>query len=218
MSVSSDYNRICLEVFGMISASVTHEIKNCLAIVNETAGLLEDLAMTAGDDGGLPVQRVNPAAASVIKQVGRADWIMRDFNMLSHSVDEPVGTVDCREMVAMLVRLSGRQAAMKNLDVQLAEGAETASVTAEIAVVESLVYLSLRTVYDGAESGDSVTIDLVRDGAAMVVQINAASLDVKRAGSDSRCPLLASQLSGSYEEEDGQVVVSFPLSLQDSGV
>jgi hypothetical protein len=33
-----------LQFFGKISASVSHEIKNVLAVIGENAGLLEDLA------------------------------------------------------------------------------------------------------------------------------------------------------------------------------
>ena len=34
-----------LQFFGKMTASISHEIKNVLAIINENAGLLEDLAL-----------------------------------------------------------------------------------------------------------------------------------------------------------------------------
>ena len=36
-----------LQFFGKVSASIAHEIKNVLAIINENAGLLEDLTFAA---------------------------------------------------------------------------------------------------------------------------------------------------------------------------
>ncbi len=42
-----------LQFFGEMSASISHEIKNVLAIVNENAGLLEDLTLMA--DRGKPI-------------------------------------------------------------------------------------------------------------------------------------------------------------------
>lgn len=214
MSVSNDCERVCLEVFGLISASVTHEIRNCLAIVNETAGLLEDLAMMVGSDGGLPVERVNPAAASVMKQVDRADDIMRDFNVLSHSVDEPVGTADCKELVALLVRLSRRQAALKNLNVQLAKEAVAVTITADIAVVESLVYLGLLTMYNGVDNNEVITVGIFKDDAVIQIQLEAVSFRNDTVA-DPRCVLLAEYLKGGLAIEEGQVLVSFPQSAED---
>ena len=40
-----------LQFFGRMSASISHEIKNVLAIINENAGLLEDFSLMA-DRGG----------------------------------------------------------------------------------------------------------------------------------------------------------------------
>ena len=42
-----------LQFFGRISASISHELKNVLAIINENAGLLEDLTSMA--DRGKPI-------------------------------------------------------------------------------------------------------------------------------------------------------------------
>jgi len=43
-----------LQFFGKMTASISHEIKNVLAIINENAGLLEDLALMA--DGGAEIE------------------------------------------------------------------------------------------------------------------------------------------------------------------
>ncbi len=45
-----------LQCFGSISASISHELKNALAIINENAGLLEDLSFMA--EKGLPLDPV----------------------------------------------------------------------------------------------------------------------------------------------------------------
>ena len=62
-----------LQFFGSISASISHELKNVLAIVNENAGLLEDFTLMA--DRGKPIDpaRLKIMAAAVKRQVGRAD-------------------------------------------------------------------------------------------------------------------------------------------------
>ena len=56
-----------LQFFGRISASISHEIKNVLAIVNENAGLLEDYSIMA--EGGMPLDpaRLKKMASTVMK-------------------------------------------------------------------------------------------------------------------------------------------------------
>ena len=46
-----------LQFFGKMTASISHEIKNVLAIINENAGLLEDLALMA--DRGAEIGRAS---------------------------------------------------------------------------------------------------------------------------------------------------------------
>ena len=41
-----------LQFFGRVSASISHELKNVLAIINENAGLLEDFTLMG--DRGIP--------------------------------------------------------------------------------------------------------------------------------------------------------------------
>ncbi|MBW2430934.1 MAG: sensor histidine kinase, partial [Deltaproteobacteria bacterium] len=42
-----------LQFFSQISASISHEIKNVLAIINENAGLMEDFTLM--EDRGIPI-------------------------------------------------------------------------------------------------------------------------------------------------------------------
>ncbi len=51
-----------LRFFGMINASISHEIKNVLAIISESAGLMEDLLLLAQKGGGLIWSGLRPCA------------------------------------------------------------------------------------------------------------------------------------------------------------
>ena len=46
-SASDGIGRLQLRYFGQVSASISHELKNVLAILNENAGLLQDYAAMA---------------------------------------------------------------------------------------------------------------------------------------------------------------------------
>ena len=64
-----------LQFFGKMTASISHEIKNTLAIMNENAGLLEDLSILAERGRPLDLERVKRIAGQVTKQIHRADGL-----------------------------------------------------------------------------------------------------------------------------------------------
>jgi C4-dicarboxylate-specific signal transduction histidine kinase len=108
-----------LQFFGRISASISHELKNVLAIVNENAGLLEDLTLMA--DRGQPIDpaRLKKMAEMVQKQIGRADEILKKMNRFAHSIDETAAEVDLNQTIELVRALTARFAAMRNVSVDL---------------------------------------------------------------------------------------------------
>ena len=108
-----------LQFFGKMTASVSHEIKNVLAIVNENAGLLGDLALMAERGAAIEPQRLNDMSRTVMKQVRRADAIAKNMNRLAHSVDESTRTIDLNDTLETLVALSHRFASLRDVGVRL---------------------------------------------------------------------------------------------------
>ncbi len=83
-----------IEFFGRMTASISHEIKNTLAIVNENAGLLGDLALLMDKGRPLSPERLTTLAGNIRRQVQRADDIIRRLNRFAHSAHEPAASVD----------------------------------------------------------------------------------------------------------------------------
>ena len=108
-----------LQFFGKISASMSHEIKNVLAIINENAGLLEDFTLMA--DRGMPIDpaRLKGMAETVKKQIRRADEITKNLNRLAHSIDLTLATVDLAETTELVIALTARFAAMKGVEIDV---------------------------------------------------------------------------------------------------
>ena len=108
-----------LQFFGKISASISHEIKNVLAIINENAGLLEDFTLMG--DRGIPIDpaRLKVMAVAVKKQIGRADGIIKDMDRFAHSIDQTTTTVDLAQTIELVMALTARFAAMRGVQVNL---------------------------------------------------------------------------------------------------
>ena len=69
-----------LRFFGSTTASVSHELKNALAIIKESAGLLNDY-MTMIDKGRpITPDRLRTVTARIEGQVQRSDQLIRSLN------------------------------------------------------------------------------------------------------------------------------------------
>lgn len=108
-----------LQFFGKISASISHELKNVMAIVNENAGLLEDLTLMAEQGRPFDPARLKLMAAAVQKQVGRADEILSNMNRFAHSIDATVAEVDLNQTIELFMALTDRFIVMRGVTVDL---------------------------------------------------------------------------------------------------
>ena len=150
-----------LQFFGQISASISHELKNVLAIINENAGLLEDLALMA--DRGKPIdpERLIKMAATVKRQIGRADGIIKNMNRFAHSVDQTTETVDLNETVELIVALTARFAAMKNVQVDLQLPQNSPKIQTAPFLLMNLLWLCLD--FAMSVSGEEKRVELVAE-------------------------------------------------------
>jgi C4-dicarboxylate-specific signal transduction histidine kinase len=97
-----------LRFFGIVVASISHEIKNVMAIINEKAGLLKDLTLMAQKGMALDMNRVQSIADDMRSQIKRSDAIIKNMNKFAHSVDEEVQQVNLNELTALMTILSER--------------------------------------------------------------------------------------------------------------
>jgi len=129
--------------FGKMNASISHEVKNILAIINEISGLLEDL--TSVVEKGVPIEpeRLKALAGKIQQQVRRADGIVRNMNTFAHTVDEAKKTVDVGEILAFMATLSGRLASMRGVEVQVTLSEHPVTITTNPFLLENIIWLSL---------------------------------------------------------------------------
>lgn len=165
----------CLQVFGKISAAVSHDLKNVLAIVNENAGLLDDLALRAAKGGEIPLDRLNVATSRMLKQVKRGDAVLKNLNRFAHTTDAPLLQGNVAETVALMVDLAGRQAAMRETVITVAPDA--AMVSTCLVYLESFVYLLLRHALEVLPRKESVEIAVAAEGETVCIRlVNPAGL------------------------------------------
>jgi hypothetical protein len=73
---------------GRITAGVTHEIKNVLAIIKESAGLMEDLFELSKDHAPPPREKFLRTLTRITEQVRRGVDLATNLNEFAHTSDE----------------------------------------------------------------------------------------------------------------------------------
>jgi signal transduction histidine kinase len=151
-----------LQFFGKMSATISHEINNALAIINENAGLMQDFTLMV--DKGMPLdpERLNSLAGKVIQQVRRAEEIVKNMNGFAHSVDESVKSIDLGNVVGLMVTLSGRLASMRGVTVEPKPASVPVTIITNPFLLENLIWLCLDFAMDGAGVGNTINIITVK--------------------------------------------------------
>ena len=150
-----------IQFFGKVAGSISHEIKNVLAIINENAGLLEDICFMA--ERGRPIDpgRLKRLSGSVKDQIRRADHIMTVMNRFAHSVDEASVSIDASEVTELLVSLSARFVAMRGVVLEVGKPAGPVAITTFPFALLNLLWLCLD--YAMAVVGPGKVIELLAE-------------------------------------------------------
>ncbi len=158
-----------LQFFGRMSASISHEIKNVLAIINENAGLLEDFSLMA--DRGVPIDpgRLKTMAEKIKLQISRADGIIKNMNRLAHSIDETITTVDLNQTIELVIDLTARIAAMRGVKVDLQLPGSPLTIPTAPFFLMNLLWLCLD--FSMSASGDEKRVELVVEETGNSVRI-----------------------------------------------
>ncbi len=158
-----------LQFFGKMSASISHEIKNVLAIINENAGLLEDFTLMAEQGMAIDPQRLQKLSQAIIKQVKRGDTIVKNMNRFAHSADASLQTIDLNDLIGLLVALSNRLAAMRGIALNPKLNRSPVTIRTSPFLLLYLLWLCLDFAMGAA--GDDKVVDLVTQRSDTSIQI-----------------------------------------------
>jgi hypothetical protein len=93
--------------FGKVNASISHELKNILAIISEAAGLLHDLTEMLARGQKVDVEMLKTCSQDIVEEIQRGFTTIKQMNMFSHSVDDPIQSVNLIEVLHLMISLAG---------------------------------------------------------------------------------------------------------------
>jgi signal transduction histidine kinase len=105
-SIIKFQNNDDLAFFGEVNASISHELKNILAIISEAAGLLQDLTEMATKEQKIELEMLKTCSQDIVEEIQRGFATIKQMNTFSHSVDEPAKKVNLADIVDLMIALA----------------------------------------------------------------------------------------------------------------
>lgn len=175
-----------IAMIGRISAAMTHEMRNVLAIIRESSGLMQDI-LAVSEGTSLPhKEKFTNALGKIEKHVRRGDEIVTQFNTFAHSMDEPRDRVEVNDLINLVAVLMQRFARSKDvtLSAEPLDGAPS-TYTNPIRLMLALATCVEQFVSEAA-SGDVIVLrpDKEKDKAAIEILVKKASLGAGPASFD----------------------------------
>jgi hypothetical protein len=146
------------QFMGKITASATHEMRNVLAIIKESAGLIEDILEVSKDTSPATKEKFLRTLLKVRQQVERGVDLATRLNRFAHSPDEPVTGVDLNEIADQVASLTQRLAKLKRISLLAVRTEQPVIITGDSLKIQMLVYLCITTLLEVVEPGLTIGI------------------------------------------------------------
>ncbi len=160
-----------LRFFGAVGASLSHEINNVLAIINELSGLMGDFLVAAESGRPLDQERLKNSVERIAKQVGRGKGYIKALNQFSHAMDNPRASLDSRESFEQIVSVCQRFYTLKKVSLDSTLPDSPLVLEGSPFDLQHLIYRCLDAALQASGSGQCIEIRLQpdSDGARIVL-------------------------------------------------
>jgi signal transduction histidine kinase len=210
--MSDDTGRASLEFFSAVTATISHDIKNRLAVINEQAGLLEDYLYLCENGREMDVERLKRVAKTVKQNVSRADGIVKTMNLFAHSADNPAKQIDLYETLNLVALLSKRAADLREVSLVVDTQSESAQITTSLFHLLNLIWICLDTTIKKTAPGGSIALSLGKreEKLAILIKVTGPVGDEPPGSLPAAADAIADELGMSADTSagDGTIVIN----------
>lgn len=146
-----------LKFFGKVNASISHELKNILAIISETAGFLNDLTDLAKQGQDLKLSVLEGCSDSIAEDIQRGFTTIKQMNRFAHSVDVPIKEIDLFETLELTIKLSGFLSFASKVQIENGNEEIKPVLTCPF-LLQNLIYQILIFIYESTGQDGSIHI------------------------------------------------------------
>ena len=208
-----------LTFFSRTNRLISHELKNVLAIISETLGLIEELSAMAKEGADLPPGKIEALSESILEEIQRANRIVRGMNAFAHQVDQFLEEIDLTQSVPVITELAGLDANVKKITFQFG-AADPCPVYTSPFFLNALIFRLIRSYAGQAAPDATVRIDFTADQTTAGIVFSGLQPEllgeVPTAGQQFLADLLQARLT--VAEKEPHLSINIPISLTKSAL
>ncbi|MBF0515756.1 MAG: hypothetical protein HQK97_01390 [Nitrospirae bacterium] len=158
-----------LAFIGKILSLYTHEQKNHLAIINESAGLLGDMIEFSETLKSLPeTGQILDIIKSIDAQIKRSSEMAKALNSFGHRMDTALCLLSVNDCVKEVLALLHRALAQKRITIEGDYAADMAAITGSPSTLQLLVFKAVTRV---AEENAHINIKTFNTDDSAIISI-----------------------------------------------
>lgn len=149
---------------------MTHELRNVLAVIGESAGLMEDLLAVSGSDSSRYREKLERIITRILNQVQRGTALAAGLNRFAHSPESRGASLDFHEMLEQLATVTAWLGREKRVSLRVRQ-AGPVKLAADPVKVQMVVFAALEAVVSLAPHVQSVELAAVQRGETAAVEM-----------------------------------------------
>ena len=170
--------RMGIEFSARVSASLSHELNNVLAVIKESSGLLQDYLAILNQGGELNPSILERVSQRLANQVNRGQKIIARMNRFAHSGDRPLAEIDLADTAGLTVDLHKRLAAQKNAEF-VVEARDKVTINTNPFLVEDILWRMLCFASPLAKTSPPCPVRVTGGGGGASVAIGSLDFTEK---------------------------------------
>jgi len=207
-----------LAFFGSMTASMSHDLNNVVAIIHQVNGLLADLCVGM-EAGRTPApDRLKSVQERIDRQVARGGALIKRLNRFAHSVDDPHVTFDLKALAEEFGALCGRRCERHNMALAIESPEAPLNITSAPFLLLMMLSSALDRYLVDAEEGDRVQLSLVPDGDGVRLDFEGRSGSPAPSQWIAEFDSLSRALDGRWTEDEQQSALTLSIMLPVSGM
>jgi len=156
---------------GRITASVTHDIQNVLAIIKETSGLMEDLLLMQKSGGIEDIEeRLDKCIKTIKKQAYRGVSLTSGLNGFAHTSDSSQATINIFETLKRMISIAQRLFKQKGVDVSIVECETPFSMVTDPVFFQLTAFSCIECFIDNFETKAPITLEIQSSDNRMAIK------------------------------------------------
>jgi len=213
-----DLRFLQLRFIGKILAGFTHEIKNHLAIVKESAGLMDDMIKMAKSDK-IDSRQYLDIIHLIEEQVGKSIEHFTYLNRFAHRMDLPLTKVNVNDCMEELIVLLHRFANQKRISFEKEFQKDPQTINSNPSMIQFLVFNFLEELLTTLDKNSRILIKTEPLNGSVAIRIipkgNILDTGTEKAlCSQEIIDYVLAMLGGtlSKQKDGGEAVITIPVA------